>query len=142
MCLTDLLLDGATQRNKAIFNALAEQPETAAAELVPALRKAHAHAVTQPSAVRAPHLKVLTLPRAAARMAAMPLMRGRFFDAGGRATFPPEHIRIAALSSARAERALTATGRRWAHSQQPGVALVYATSALALAGAFLAAIMS
>lgn len=38
MVLTPLLLDGATDRNKAIFNVLCEQPETVAAFLVPRVR--------------------------------------------------------------------------------------------------------
>ena len=38
MVLTPLLLDGATDRNKAIFNILCEQPETVAAFLVPRVR--------------------------------------------------------------------------------------------------------
>lgn len=38
MVLTPLLLEGATDRNKAIFNVLCEQPETVAAFLVPRVR--------------------------------------------------------------------------------------------------------
>lgn len=38
MVLTDLLLDGATDVNKQIFNVLCEQPETVAAFLVPRAR--------------------------------------------------------------------------------------------------------
>ena len=136
MCLTDLLLQGATPRSKALFNALAEHPETAAAMLVPALRAAHVRAVSK-RAARAPHLKVLTPARAAARMATMPLLRGRFFDAAGRATFAPEHERIAKLRAARQAAALKATGASPRASRRPGFALAYATSALALV-AFLA----
>lgn len=38
MVLTPLLLEGATDRNKAIFNILCEQPETVAAFLTPRIR--------------------------------------------------------------------------------------------------------
>lgn len=38
MVLTPLLLEGATERNKAVFNVLCEQPETVAAFLVPRIR--------------------------------------------------------------------------------------------------------
>lgn len=38
MVLTALLLEGATERNKQVFNVLCEQPETAAAYLVPRVR--------------------------------------------------------------------------------------------------------
>jgi NADP-dependent 3-hydroxy acid dehydrogenase YdfG len=38
MVLTELLLDGATERNKQVFNVLCEHPETAAAYLVPRVR--------------------------------------------------------------------------------------------------------
>lgn len=38
MVLTPLLLEGATDRNKNIFNILCEQPETVAAYLTPRLR--------------------------------------------------------------------------------------------------------
>ena len=38
MVLTPLLLEGATDRNKAIFNILCEQPETVAAFLTPRVR--------------------------------------------------------------------------------------------------------
>jgi chlorophyll(ide) b reductase len=129
MCLTDLLLHGATLRSKSMFNALAEQPETAAAELVPALRKAHARAVTK-RAARAPHLQVLTVPRAAARMAALPFLRGRFFDDAGQATFAPEHERIAALVARREKKARAAAAA--GGSRRPAIALAYATSTLAL----------
>ena len=129
MVLTDLLLQGATPRSKALFNALAEQPETAAAELVPALRAAHARAVARRTA-RAAHLKVLTVSRAASRMALLPLLRGRFFDAAGRATYLPEHVRIAELRAARDARAAAALRPR----RRPAVALAYATGTLALLG--------
>lgn len=38
MVLTPLLLEGATARNKAVFNILCEQPETVAAFLTPRIR--------------------------------------------------------------------------------------------------------
>ena len=38
MVLTPLLLEGATDRNKAVFNILCEQPETVAAFLTPRIR--------------------------------------------------------------------------------------------------------
>jgi chlorophyll(ide) b reductase len=148
MCLTELLLHGATLRSKSMFNALAEQPETAAAELAPALRRAHARARARRDA-RAPHLQVLTLPRAAARMAALPLLRGRFFDAAGRATYPPEHERIAALLAAREKAAAAALLRQQkagdttsggSGRRRSGVALAYATSTLALLGVLLTCI--
>jgi hypothetical protein len=132
MCLTPLLLDGATPRTKALFNALAQQPEGAAAELVPALRRAHARAVAL-RAPRAPTLRVLTAHRAAARLATLPLRRGRFFDADGNATYPPENERIAELAAARHTAQLKAAGL----SGQRRPALALATSALALATAFL-----
>ena len=40
MVLTPLLLEGATARNKAVFNILCEQPETVAAFLTPRIRSA------------------------------------------------------------------------------------------------------
>ena len=131
LCITDLLLDGATLQNKAVFNALADHPETAAAKLVPAMRRAHVIAVAQ-RASRAPHLRVLTPQRAALRIAALPLMRNRFFDSAGRPTYAPEHERIAAMAArkTREQRQLEAGAAAW--RKRRTVALAYATCALAL----------
>ena len=131
MCLTDLLLEGSTLQNKKVFNALADHPETAAAQLVPMMRRAHVIAVAQ-RASRAPHLRVLTPQRAAVRMAALPLMRNRFFDSAGRPTYAPERERIAAMAArkAREQQQLEAGTHAW-HKRRT-VALAYATCALAL----------
>ena len=137
MCITDLLVDGATLQNKAVFNALADHPETAAAKLVPAMRRAHVIAVAQ-RASRAPHLRVLTPQLAALRMAALPLKRNRFFDSSGRSTYAPEHERIAAMAArkAREQRQLEVGATAW--RKRRTVALAYATCALALLTTYVA----
>jgi len=111
MVLTELLLQGATPRNKAAFNALAEQPETCAAQLVPALRRAHGRAMAEPQS-RLPHLRVLTIPRAAMRLAMLPMLRNRYFSADGRPTYPPEEERIAALAAQRKRERVVGAARR------------------------------
>ena len=137
MCITDLLVDGATQQNKEVFNALADHPEMAAATLVPMLRRAHVAAVAQ-RASRAGHLRVLTPPRAALRMAALPLTRGRFFDAAGRPTYAPERERVAALAARKARERLQLEAGAAAWRKRRTVALAYATCALALLGTYVA----
>ncbi len=136
LVLTELLLANATERNKAAFNALAEQPETTAAALVPRIRAAHGRAVSRNHA-RAPHLRYLTAHRAAARMATFPLTRGRFFDAEGRPVYAPEEERIAALAAQRQKQIVeSATApRAGSGSARAKVRVAYA---LVLVGACLA----
>lgn len=88
MVLTDLLLEGATAAGKTAFNALCEHPETVAAELVPKLRRVRGTGAS---------LDYLTEGRAVLRLLSLPFVQGRFFDAAGRPTFPPEAVRIARL---------------------------------------------
>lgn len=95
MVLTDLLLEGATPAGKAAFNALCEQPETVAAELVPKLRK---------TVGTGSSLDYLTPGRAVLRLLSLPFVQGRFFDGSGRATYPPEAQRIARIKAARERR--------------------------------------
>jgi chlorophyll(ide) b reductase len=137
MCLTDLLLEGASPQSKRAFNALADHPETAAAELVPMLRRAHAAAVAQ-RASSAPHLRVLTPPRAALRLAALPLSRNRFFDAAGQPTYAPERERIAKLVARKARERYQLEAGAAAWRKRRTVALAYATCALALLGTYVA----
>lgn len=97
MVLTDLLLEGATPQGKAAFNALCEQPETVAAELVPKVRRVRGSGV---------QLDYLTAGRAVLRLLSLPFVQGRFFDGAGKATFRPEAERIAALCEERRTRRL------------------------------------
>ena len=73
----DLLLDGATDANKQVFNILCEQPETVAAYLVPRVRTV----VARGNGGR--YIKYLTLPRALARFITAPLRANRYFDRQG-----------------------------------------------------------
>lgn len=78
MVLTPLLLEGATQRNKKIFNVLCEQPETVAAFLVPRARSAIACGRSG-SAIR-----YLTPAHALAKLLTAPLHApGKYFDRHG-----------------------------------------------------------
>lgn len=77
MVLTPLLLDGATDENKAVFNILCEHPETCAAYLVPRARTVVARGS------RGAYLRFLTLPRALARFLSAPFRANKFFDAEG-----------------------------------------------------------
>ncbi len=73
----DLLLDGATDANKQVFNILCEQPETVAAYLVPRVRTIVARGNG------GQYVKYLTLPRALARFMTAPLRANRYFDRQG-----------------------------------------------------------
>lgn len=76
--LSDLLLSGASPTARRIFNALAEEPETVAAALVPRVRSAQGSGGS---------ISFLTPADAAVRMATRlgeVLHGGRFFDAQGR----------------------------------------------------------
>ena len=77
LCGADLLLDGATDANKQVFNILCEQPETVAAYLVPRVRTV----VARGNGGR--YIKYLTLPRALARFITAPLRANRYFDRQG-----------------------------------------------------------
>ena len=79
----DLLLDGATDANKQVFNILCEQPETVAAYLVPRVRTV----VARGNGGR--YIKYLTLPRALARFIAAPLRANRYFDRQGELSSRP-----------------------------------------------------
>ena len=74
----DLLLDGATDANKQVFNILCEQPETVAAYLVPRVRTIVARGNG------GQYVKYLTLPRALARFMTAPLRANRYFDRQGK----------------------------------------------------------
>jgi len=100
LVVTDLLLENATQRNKAAFNVMAELPETAAARLVPRIRAAHGRVATHKKA-DVPNLHLLPPSTVALKMVAYPWTRRRFFDARGQPTFAPEEARIESLMSKR-----------------------------------------
>ncbi|GBF94242.1 chlorophyll(ide) b reductase chloroplastic-like [Raphidocelis subcapitata] len=107
MMLTDLLLENASEANLAVFNILCEHPETVAAYLVPRLRTAVARGQD------GTYHKFLTPASAAWRFATAPARAGRFFDAAGRAVYPPEGERIlgaGARATARARAAAAARG--------------------------------
>jgi chlorophyll(ide) b reductase len=121
MVLTPLLLDGAPPAVRATgFNWFAEQPEVAAAFLVPRARSAMAGKGARSTAVR-----LLTPWSAAGRLLAAPLRRRRFFDGDGTPLYPPsdsERLYGPATAAAAAREA----GRAAARSR--GLALSYATS--------------
>jgi chlorophyll(ide) b reductase len=100
LVVTDLLLENATQRNKAAFNVMAELPETAAARLVPRIRAAHGRVATHKTA-DVPNLHLLPPSTVALKMVAYPWTRRRFFDARGQPTFASEEARIESLMSQR-----------------------------------------
>lgn len=77
----DLLLDGATDANKQIFNILCEHPETVAAYMVPRLRTVVARGYT------GSYIRYLTIPRALMRFLTAPLNSNRYFDSAGE---PPD----------------------------------------------------
>ena len=77
LLFADLLLDGATDANKQVFNILCEQPETVAAYLVPRVRTVVARGGG------GQYIKYLTLPRALARFMTAPLRANRYFDRQG-----------------------------------------------------------
>jgi chlorophyll(ide) b reductase len=77
MCLTDLLLENATNQNKQVFNILCEQPETVAAFLVPRVRTVAARGT------RVSYIKYLTVQRALLCFLSSPLRAGRYFDVDG-----------------------------------------------------------
>jgi chlorophyll(ide) b reductase len=74
---SDLLLDGATNANKAVFNILCEQPEMVAAFLVPRVRTIAARGEV------ARYVRFLTAPRALARFITAPFRLNRFFNPKG-----------------------------------------------------------
>lgn len=88
MVLTDLLLEGATLKNKQVFNILCEHPETVAAFLVPRTRSVVAN--RQAGAA----IRYLTPGRVLAKLAAAPFHAGRYFDNQGRPVYLPERERI------------------------------------------------
>ncbi|KAK9829190.1 hypothetical protein WJX72_004398 [[Myrmecia] bisecta] len=106
MVLTGLLLEGASEINKKIFNILCEQPETVAAFLVPRVRTVVAR--KQASA----YIRFLTLGRALQKFAAAPLRTQRFFDKEGKAVYLPERERILGKQVQRTERLAARAARR------------------------------
>jgi chlorophyll(ide) b reductase len=104
MVLTDLLLDGTTQANKAAFNILCEHPETVASFLVPRARAV----VVQGR--RGAYIRYLTPIRILAKVLTAPLLRHRFFGPDGETKYPPEAERLAAAAALRAAGAAV-TGR-------------------------------
>ncbi|CAL5223855.1 g6440 [Coccomyxa viridis] len=123
MVLTDLLLAGATARNKQVFNILCEQPETVAAFLVPRARTVAARGQT------GRYIKFLTLPRAMLRFLTAPLHSNRFFDGQGEPVYPGERERILGQKARRTRRLAARAARR-----SKELAMAYA---LSLAGAYL-----
>ena len=73
----DLLLDGATDVNKKVFNILCEHPETVAAYMVPRVRTVVARGNT------GSYIRYLTIPRALLRFVTAPLNANRYFDSAG-----------------------------------------------------------
>jgi len=88
MVLTNLLLEGATLRNKQVFNILCEHPETAAGFLVPRIRSVVA------LDKRRQYIQYLTPSRALSRFLTAPLRAGRFFDAEGQPGYLNEYERV------------------------------------------------
>ncbi|EIE27680.1 NAD(P)-binding protein, partial [Coccomyxa subellipsoidea C-169] len=127
MVLTNLLLEGASDINKQIFNILCEQPETVAAFLVPRARTVAARG----EAGR--YIRFLTLPRALLRFITAPLRTNRFFNADGEPVYAREQERILGQRAKRTERLAAAAARR-----SRSLALAYSAS-LATAYALIAA---
>ncbi|CAL8463628.1 g3162 [Coccomyxa elongata] len=127
MVLTNLLLEGASDTNKQIFNILCEQPETVAAFLVPRARTVAARG----EAGR--YIRFLTLPRALLRFIAAPLRANRFFNADGEPMYAAERERILGQRARRTERLAAAAARR-----SRNLAFAYSAS-LATAYAIIAA---
>eukprot|EP00892_Ulva_mutabilis_P000862 jgi/Ulvmu1/10777/UM069_0011.1 len=106
MVLTDLILDGATNQNKQVFNILCEQPEVAAAYLVP-----RARTVAARNGSRA-YIRYLTGPKAIMKFLSAPLLLGRYFNADGAKTYvEDEEARLDCKST---ERAMSKSRRRGA----------------------------
>ncbi|PRW56950.1 putative chlorophyll(ide) b reductase chloroplastic isoform A [Chlorella sorokiniana] len=108
MVLTDLLLEGATPRNKQVFNILCEHPETVAAFLVPRARSVVARGD------RGAAIRYLTPARVLAKLLAAPLRAGRYFDSNGDPVYPPERQRILGERAKRTQRLQRAAARRGA----------------------------
>ncbi|PKA64328.1 putative chlorophyll(ide) b reductase NYC1, chloroplastic [Apostasia shenzhenica] len=85
MVLTDLLLSGASLKNKQMFNIICELPETVARSLVPRMR------VVKGSGKA---INYLTPPRILLALVTAWLRRGRWFDDQGRALYAAEADRI------------------------------------------------
>ncbi|XP_057785471.1 probable chlorophyll(ide) b reductase NYC1, chloroplastic [Salvia miltiorrhiza] len=85
MVLTDLLLSGASVKNKQMFNIICELPETVARTLVPRMRvvKGNGRAVNY-----------LTPPRILLALVTAWLRRARWFDDQGRALYAAEADRL------------------------------------------------
>lgn len=81
MVLTNLILDGATTQNKQVFNILCEQPEVAAAYLVPRARTVAARNGSRS------YIRYLTGPKAILKFLSAPMLLGRYFSADGSTTY-------------------------------------------------------
>ena len=132
MVLTDLLLEGASRRNKAFFNILCEQPETVAAYLVPRMRSVWAWSRRWGSYWNrnGTYIKYLTPLTAVWRFLRWPLLQGRFFDADGRAVYRPEEERVKNLD--RNRRALKERKRGTKVAYAYGISLVAVHLAIVL----------
>ena len=132
MVLTDLLLEGASRRNKAFFNILCEQPETVAAYLVPRMRSVWAWSRRWGSYWNrnGTYIKYLTPLTAVWRFLRWPLLQGRFFDAEGRAVYRPEEERVKNLD--RNRRALKERKRGTKVAYAYGISLVAVHLAIVL----------
>lgn len=117
MVLTDLLLEGATQENKQIFNILCEQPETVAAYLVPRVRTVVARKSLST------YIKYLTIPRALGKFLTAPTKANKYFNKQGESVYLPERERILGQKSKVTARLADRAARR-SHA----LALAYATS--------------
>ncbi len=106
MVLTELLLEGATDNNKQVFNILCEQPETIAAYLVPRVRTVAARAV------RTSYIKYLTTARALSFFLSAPTRAGRYFDGQGNAVYASERDRVLGDAAKRTERLANKAARR------------------------------
>eukprot|EP00884_Botryococcus_braunii_P018479 jgi/Botrbrau1/5314/Bobra.0391s0026.1 len=117
MVLTDLLLEGATDVNKQIFNVLCEHPETVAAFLVPRARTVAARGGMRQ------YIRYLTLPRALLRFLTAPLRVNKYFDANGNLLYESEKERILGQRARRTARLAEQAARR-----TRGLALAYSLS--------------
>ncbi|BBN07917.1 chlorophyll(ide) b reductase [Marchantia polymorpha subsp. ruderalis] len=99
MVLTDLLLSGASLRNKKMFNFICEQPETVARALVPNMRLVSGTGKA---------VNYLTPTRIVLAIVTAWIRRGRWFDEEGRAVYAAETERLRMWAEGRERSSVTA----------------------------------
>ncbi|KAI3895408.1 hypothetical protein MKW92_006219 [Papaver armeniacum] len=98
MVLTELLLSGASLKNKQAFNIICELPETVARTLVPRMRVVKGTGKS---------INYLTPPRILLALVSAWVRRGRWFDDKGRALYASEADRIRNWAESRARFSFT-----------------------------------